>query len=754
MEFSPKLQIYNAPEAESAPIFVAREEQAELLRNTGYSRARAIGLPIIYTPSSGLPRNPGSLLIVPTHTLVGDRFEDRRPFERYADEIRAIAASFTQVVVCVHPNCEKNGLWIKEFTERGFHVVFGAQTNDANALSRMRALFDQFETITTNGWGSHVAYALTFGAKVAIYGTAPEPQAANLSKDLTWAADADSLKKFISPNTRAQEREFLKRFYVSPAAAVAATDLGRWLTGENNKISPEEMRAVLGSLLDPAPVPLQFASPAITNASFPSPSKRILFVTHECSRTGAPMYLLHFLRWLRRNTSQEFEVLTGKPGPLQAEFAKIATVNLHSAFTQNPALLKNFSVIYANSACCGSVLVELPAHQLPVITHVHELELAYEFIGARTLANLLQSSTHIVVCAHAVAERFCQTFRHDPATISVHHEMIDVEEVALKAAAGDPAELRRQYSIPSDALVVAACGTVDLRKGADLFLQVAARLLAEETSRPVHFLWIGSRSARDVWAVLSRDLQKMKNGSAIHFTGETAHPHPLLALADVFCLTSREDPFPLAMLEAAALGKPIVAFTGAGGAPELCSLGAGVTVPYLNVEAMAKACLAFLRDPELRNRTAARAAHVVRGTFDVSVRAPALRDHLDKLLAHSSTINPPTLKSVADIFAQWDLSRAPQPVYIKAHLTRAKNRRQAQILLQTGKRQEAAQLLIRTVSADLATEEPVIVVESLLEISEDLAPLDAKQSAYLLNEANRIATNTGLRVNTYRSQKK
>ena len=55
----------------------------------------------------------------------------------------------------------------------------------------------------------------------------------------------------------------------------------------------------------------------------PSPPS-ILFVSHDASRTGAPIALLTFLRWLRANTDYRFEVLLGCGGPLEPAFEALA----------------------------------------------------------------------------------------------------------------------------------------------------------------------------------------------------------------------------------------------------------------------------------------------------------------------------------------------------------------------------------------------------------------------------------------------
>lgn len=270
---SPGVLVVNAPGAQARPAFVARQEEADLLRANGYPQVRAIGLPIVYTPPPQVERVAGSLLVVPTHTLIGDKFPDRVHFERYADEVREIAGQFRHVVVCVHPNCRKNGLWVKEFTERGFEIVYGAQTDDANALLRVRTLFSQFETLTTNGWGSHVAYALAFGLRVSITGTEPARKEADLLRDATWAADKEALKRVLSEETRAAKHEFLKAFHVPAIAAISDVALGRWFVGADNRLPPEEMRTVLKQLIDPAPCTAEEAAHAEAQLDKPWKSK-------------------------------------------------------------------------------------------------------------------------------------------------------------------------------------------------------------------------------------------------------------------------------------------------------------------------------------------------------------------------------------------------------------------------------------------------------------------------------------------------
>jgi glycosyltransferase involved in cell wall biosynthesis len=92
----------------------------------------------------------------------------------------------------------------------------------------------------------------------------------------------------------------------------------------------------------------------------------------------------------------------------------------------------------------------------------------------------------------------------------------------------------------------------------------------------------------------------------------------------VFALVSREDPFPLVMLEAAFAGKPVVCFEGAGGAPEFVEPDAGFVVPYLDVGAMADRVAQLLRSEDLRLQLGQRGHDKVRRQHDVEIAGPQI----------------------------------------------------------------------------------------------------------------------------------
>jgi hypothetical protein len=238
----PEVVVYDAPR--SMKCFVARKDEETFLREGSYQDVRAIGLPIIYTQPSGLSRIPNSVLVMPTHSLASDVLMPS--CERYVEEIAQIRSHFDLVAACVSAYCIARNLWVPQFAEYGIPVVRGAGIADTNALNRMRALFESFEYVTTDSYGSHVFYALYFGAKVSIWGTATPVFRDNVLKDGGWAAYPDTVDALLSEDTTRKGEVYLGPLRVDPWKAMQNVELGRAMLGHDNKLTPKQLRTAFG----------------------------------------------------------------------------------------------------------------------------------------------------------------------------------------------------------------------------------------------------------------------------------------------------------------------------------------------------------------------------------------------------------------------------------------------------------------------------------------------------------------------------
>ena len=220
------------------PCFVARKDQEEFLKNSGYI-SHAIGLPIAYTTPSQCVRKKGSLLVMPAHS--NEYTKHRWKFDQYADEINALKNNFLEIVICVHKGCLANNYWINEFASRGFPVIIGADAKDKNSLTRMRHLMEQFEFVTTNAYGSCIAYGAAFGAKVSIYGSFSEPKLEDFS-EIIHLYEKKTWDEVIYLQSEIKTREELNEFFTHPVLAKERTGWGSWQIGSDNIISPTELK--------------------------------------------------------------------------------------------------------------------------------------------------------------------------------------------------------------------------------------------------------------------------------------------------------------------------------------------------------------------------------------------------------------------------------------------------------------------------------------------------------------------------------
>lgn len=167
---------------------------------------------------------------------------------------------------------------------------------------------------------------------------------------------------------------------------------------------------------------------------------------------------------------------------------------------------------------------------------------------------------------------------------------------------------RREFGLDDNTQVVGSIAALTVEKGPADLLRAAARVLAVRSE--VCFLVVGEGSLRPQMEKLAAEL-----GIAGHvvFTGFRQDAADLLAMFDVFVMSSHSEGLGTSILEAQAAGVPVVA-TRAGGIPEIVADGAnGLLVPPRSPELLADAILRMLTDDGLRRSCARAGRESVRG---------------------------------------------------------------------------------------------------------------------------------------------
>ena len=154
--------------------------------------------------------------------------------------------------------------------------------------------------------------------------------------------------------------------------------------------------------------------------------------------------------------------------------------------------------------------------------------------------------------------------------------------------------LRRQLVLPDDAPVAGILAALRPEKNHEMFLEVAARVRREIPA--AHFLLIGDGPRRPV---LERLTAQLGLSDAVHFLGTRPDVPELLSLTDVVLLTSHVEANPVSILEALAVGKPVVA-TRVGSVPQsVLDREVGYLVEPGDAATMAAHVVELFRQPKL-----------------------------------------------------------------------------------------------------------------------------------------------------------
>jgi glycosyltransferase involved in cell wall biosynthesis len=186
--------------------------------------------------------------------------------------------------------------------------------------------------------------------------------------------------------------------------------------------------------------------------------------------------------------------------------------------------------------------------------------------------------------------------------------------------------------------VVLVVGNLCEIKGYPTFLRAAARIQAAVDS--CAFVLLGSETVPGYQNELEQLAKSLGLGERIHFLGWRPDVADILRAADVMVLPSSNEGLPLAILEAMACAKPVVA-TPVGGVGEAIIDGVtGVLVPVGDPERLAAAVVRVLRDPELAQRLGVQARRSVEVRYSLQRFRSEIENLYDGLVAARQPVRP------------------------------------------------------------------------------------------------------------------
>jgi glycosyltransferase involved in cell wall biosynthesis len=165
-------------------------------------------------------------------------------------------------------------------------------------------------------------------------------------------------------------------------------------------------------------------------------------------------------------------------------------------------------------------------------------------------------------------------------------------------------------------------------KGVYEFVEAAS--LVKEHYPKARFQLLGRRDVRNPNVVPESDLKSWDNQGLVSCLGEVSDVRPMMAKSDVVVLPSYREGIPRALLEAAAMAKPIITTDAVGCREVVDDEINGLLVPVKDAPALAGAMERMINYPEMRKRMGKAGCKKVEREFDEKIVIQKILEVYDK----------------------------------------------------------------------------------------------------------------------------
>ncbi|MCM2276290.1 MAG: glycosyltransferase family 4 protein, partial [Candidatus Didemnitutus sp.] len=279
-------------------------------------------------------------------------------------------------------------------------------------------------------------------------------------------------------------------------------------------------------------------------------------------------------------------------------------------------------VVVANTFTTFWAIHAAHAAQCPCLLYIHESTTPAEFYGMRVPPAVVDLAEQSLALASAVSFTTAATARYHGGRQWLTPGWIDVGALDVWRSTRPRAASRARLSLRDDELLVCNIGTVSDRKGQHTFVRAIDLLCRREPALAARtrFVLLGGRDTP--FEAMLHDVLRGLGRPNIEVHPETTDYLDYYQAADIFACSSYEESSPRVVLEAMALGAPILA-SAVHGVPELVRDGMeGTLLPPGDTAAWCEALGRLLASPRIGRDLASRARARVVAEFEAGAVLP------------------------------------------------------------------------------------------------------------------------------------
>jgi L-malate glycosyltransferase len=305
---------------------------------------------------------------------------------------------------------------------------------------------------------------------------------------------------------------------------------------------------------------------------------------------------------------------------------------------QNLIRERSYDLIHADLPVTG-ILARLMGRRfgIPVLYTEHNLQERYHPLTRRANALTFGWNDCVLAVSEEVAASINRFDLGSKTKVKILLNGVPVEQV--RAEAGNLNGLREEFGIPANHLVVGTVAVFRRQKRLQDWLEVASQVTKQQQN--VTFLLVGHGPEE---AMLRAKMRELRIEDRVVMPGFRPDGRRVMALMDIFLMTSEFEGLPMALLEALVLAKPVVA-TAVGGIPEVVKNGDEGFLTLAGAVAELAGCTAkLLSDPQLRQRMGELGAAKVEEKFHLKHRVKFIEALYLEVLAKRGRTTPPAIE--------------------------------------------------------------------------------------------------------------
>ena len=276
--------------------------------------------------------------------------------------------------------------------------------------------------------------------------------------------------------------------------------------------------------------------------------KDILLISHELSRSGAPMVLVQMAAILRK-AGHFVVVIAPEDGPARHDLVRMGVTVIVDELVLNrqdtfKRFARNFDIVLGNTIVAWPAL-DLLSGEVETIAYIHEGEFMRGLIdGTPQIADVLNRTSKIFAVSD-VPGRILEDKGVSFELMPYGFDIVDSNDRIVSSR-----------SERNEGVRIVVMGSYEPRKAQDLAI-IAVQRLEEMIDVPVELRCFGRTLDKNFRAEIET---RIRPGDSVMLGGGLDHASAIqeIAEADILLVSSRDDPLPIVATEAMALGKIVV----------------------------------------------------------------------------------------------------------------------------------------------------------------------------------------------------